>query len=65
MECRCGGSTGPAVAVNNKKKILLDYQICKACGRVGSEILFINDIMVESGEKARKRYDDILEGREQ
>lgn len=61
MECKCGASTGPARAVNTKKKIELEYQVCKSCGMVGVEVLYINGDAKLFGIEARNEYNNLIE----
>ncbi len=69
MSCSCGSSqafTRTATSQikgtsQNAIRLLLNFDECSSCGRVGREILFANGEMVTLGADARNKYCEAIE----
>jgi hypothetical protein len=58
-ECQCGGATVNRAAICDKWE--LKYQSCQGCGRVGDSRLYLNDSLIERGNAARRRMNELCE----
>lgn len=77
MQCKCGSETRLNEAVKGKLKARLEFQVCKACGRVSNAELIVDGVKVaeETGaqvtarklfaildaERAEKLHDHVVE----
>lgn len=57
MQCKCGSETKLNEAVKGKLGARLEYQVCKACGRVSNAELFVRGLSVaeDTGAQATSR----------
>ncbi|SDL55308.1 hypothetical protein SAMN05192555_105106 [Franzmannia pantelleriensis] len=46
MQCKCGSETKLNEAVRSRLKARLEFQVCKACGRVSNAELFVKEVKV-------------------
>lgn len=56
MQCKCGGDTRLNESVNKKLNASLEFYECKACGRISSAQLFIEDVLVADDPVSRHHY---------
>ncbi|MGM1051005.1 MAG: hypothetical protein ACQEXO_01230 [Pseudomonadota bacterium] len=53
MQCKCGSETRLNEAVKGKLEARLEFQVCKACGRVSNGELLVKGIKVAADDGAR------------